>query len=328
MFRTVTATAIVLATSVNLYGKVNLDVDVSTDNGNVANAVNVTADSYFYGANIYVQLTQGQVINLGPGGVDTAPSQAVIDVVPALLFDTFVGRIGSIYGTLAGAVELGAADTFILGPDQVNANWDWSNGTGPMIGNFVFSDDAEGVWSLGVFEWGMYQAKFIGGTVSGGVLQTDFVPGDLDLDGFTGLDDLDILLDQWNTDGSGDPRSDPTGDQYVGLDDLDILLDNWNAGTSQTAWEFDPYAASGDVNGDGFTGLDDLDIVLINFHKNVTPSFEGPDFDGDGFISIADIEIFEHLWSPITFDAATVPEPMSIGIFSLGVFALLQKRRS
>ena len=59
------------------------------------------------------------------------------------------------------------------------------------------------------------------------------IPGDLNSDGFVGLDDLDILLNHWNqevTDGylfSGDPN----GDGYVGLDDLDIVLNHWNEGT-------------------------------------------------------------------------------------------------
>ncbi len=57
--------------------------------------------------------------------------------------------------------------------------------------------------------------------------------GDLNTDGFVGLDDLDIVLANWNqTTIQGDPLTgDPTGDGYVGLDDLDMVLGNWNAGT-------------------------------------------------------------------------------------------------
>ena len=64
------------------------------------------------------------------------------------------------------------------------------------------------------------------------------IPGDLDGDGFVGLDDLDIILNHWNqTVTVGDPlMGDITGtggnpDGFVGLDDLDVLLNNWNAGT-------------------------------------------------------------------------------------------------
>ena len=67
---------------------------------------------------------------------------------------------------------------------------------------------------------------------------TPSIPGDLDGDGFVGLDDLDIILNHWNqTVTVGDLlMGDVTGpgdvpDGYVGLDDLDVLLNNWNAGT-------------------------------------------------------------------------------------------------
>ena len=62
--------------------------------------------------------------------------------------------------------------------------------------------------------------------------------GDLNGDGFVGLDDLDIILNHWNQNVTvGDLlQGDVTGpggspDGYVGLDDLDVLLNNWNTGT-------------------------------------------------------------------------------------------------
>ncbi len=58
------------------------------------------------------------------------------------------------------------------------------------------------------------------------------LPGDLDGDGFVGLLDLDIILNNWNQNvPPADPAADPTGDNFVGLADLDIVLNNWNAGT-------------------------------------------------------------------------------------------------
>jgi hypothetical protein len=60
--------------------------------------------------------------------------------------------------------------------------------------------------------------------------------GDLDQDGYVGLDDLNIVLDMWNQD--VDPgvllSGDPSGDGYVGLEDLNIVLKTWNAGTPPT----------------------------------------------------------------------------------------------
>jgi hypothetical protein len=57
--------------------------------------------------------------------------------------------------------------------------------------------------------------------------------GDLNGDGFVGVDDLNIVLGNWNqTVTPGDLLAgDPTGEGFVGVDDLNIILGNWNAGT-------------------------------------------------------------------------------------------------
>ena len=60
--------------------------------------------------------------------------------------------------------------------------------------------------------------------------------GDLNRDGFVGLDDLDIVLGDWNlTVPPGNQLADPSGDGYIGLDDLDAVLGNWNAGVPSSA---------------------------------------------------------------------------------------------
>ena len=57
------------------------------------------------------------------------------------------------------------------------------------------------------------------------------IPGDLNGDGFVGLDDLDMIILTWNqTVTEPNNQADANGDGYVGLDDLDILLGNWNTG--------------------------------------------------------------------------------------------------
>ena len=56
--------------------------------------------------------------------------------------------------------------------------------------------------------------------------------GDLDGDGFVGINDLNIVLGNWNQNvPPGDPLADPSGDGFVGIDDLNEVLGNWNAGT-------------------------------------------------------------------------------------------------
>ena len=62
------------------------------------------------------------------------------------------------------------------------------------------------------------------------------LPGDLNGDGFVGVDDLNTVLVNWNqVVAPGDAQSgDATGEGYVGVDDLNIVLINWNNGTPPT----------------------------------------------------------------------------------------------
>jgi len=59
------------------------------------------------------------------------------------------------------------------------------------------------------------------------------IVGDLNADGFVGIDDLDIVLLNWNQFvTAGDLLlGDPSGEGFVGVDDLNIVLNNWNDGT-------------------------------------------------------------------------------------------------
>ena len=60
--------------------------------------------------------------------------------------------------------------------------------------------------------------------------------GDLDGDGFVGINDLNIVLAAWNQNvPPGNPLADPSGDGFVGIDDLNTVLGNWNAGTPPAA---------------------------------------------------------------------------------------------
>jgi PEP-CTERM motif len=58
------------------------------------------------------------------------------------------------------------------------------------------------------------------------------IEGDLNDDGFVGIDDLNIVLGAWNQNvPPADPAADPSDDGFVGIDDLNVVLGNWNAGT-------------------------------------------------------------------------------------------------
>lgn len=65
------------------------------------------------------------------------------------------------------------------------------------------------------------------------------IPPDVNADGFVGLDDLDVLLSNWNQNvpigdiDQGDIAG--SGDGYIGLSDLDVILSSWNTGTPPPA---------------------------------------------------------------------------------------------
>ncbi len=61
-------------------------------------------------------------------------------------------------------------------------------------------------------------------------LGTQFqIGGDLNGDGFVGIDDLNLVLGNWNQNvPPGNPLADPNGDGFVGIDDLNEVLSNWN----------------------------------------------------------------------------------------------------
>ena len=61
----------------------------------------------------------------------------------------------------------------------------------------------------------------------------DGVSGDLNGDGFVGIDDLNIVLGAWNQNvPPANPLADPSGDGFVGIDDLGVVLANWNFGVT------------------------------------------------------------------------------------------------
>jgi len=113
--------------------------------------------------------------------------------------------------------------------------WNWS---GSMTHNWYAATEP-GDYSA------TYQV-YVGDTV--GVINNAYTPaqvtfeftnthqqliGDLNTDGFVGIDDLNMVLGNWNQNTQqGDPLTgDPSDDGFVGIDDLNAVLGNWNAGT-------------------------------------------------------------------------------------------------
>ena len=75
---------------------------------------------------------------------------------------------------------------------------------------------------------------------------TQALPGDLNLDGFAGSADLDIVRANWGQAvPAGDlSQGDPSGDGTVGSADLDIIRANWGAGIPAAAAQADPQGSA------------------------------------------------------------------------------------
>ena len=152
-------------------------------------------------------------------------------------------------GTLGGGEQVSTAfDSTSYAPilqesDPVNnpgvfddvMDFDFRNRVGKGRNNshrFNGDIDEVGVWNRPLTAQEIadqYAAAFIEGTTS--------LEGDLNDDGFVGVDDLNIVLVNWNQNVTPGDKSagDPTGEGFVGVDDLNIVLVNWNNGTPPAA---------------------------------------------------------------------------------------------
>jgi hypothetical protein len=70
--------------------------------------------------------------------------------------------------------------------------------------------------------------------------------GDLNGDGFVGIDDINIVLSNWNLPVTPDDllSGDPSGDGFVGIEDLNTVLSNWNSGAPPATGAAIPEPAS------------------------------------------------------------------------------------
>ncbi|RMH21311.1 MAG: PEP-CTERM sorting domain-containing protein [Gammaproteobacteria bacterium] len=102
--------------------------------------------------------------------------------------------------------------------------------------------DLQGVKMVGFY----YEFDIVGTSTGGGMYLTGFraegtpgtpvLTGDLDGDGFVGINDLNLVLGNWNLNvPPGNSLADPSGDGFVGIEDLNTVLGNWNAGTPPPA---------------------------------------------------------------------------------------------
>lgn len=123
------------------------------------------------------------------------------------------------------------------------------------------------------------------------VNRTSFLIGDLTGDGFVGIEDLSIVLGNWNqTVPVGDQsQGDSSGDGFVGIEDLNAVLGNWNATLPDPVVE-------GDLTGDGFVGIEDLNLILGNWNTDGSADTRS-DPTGDNFVGIEDLNLVLGNWN-------------------------------
>ena len=165
-------------------------------------------------------------------GHPQSPDPAFFDAFPSLEFDTYVsnGVLGEPVTTL-GAVDLGCSPAPTCDADAVCIAWFTPHADvidALALSRITLAEDAAGTWSFLASSHPAEGPNVLNsGRIVGGRL---FFAGDLNLDGFVGHFDLDIVLAMWGQSGPGitDPRADANGDDFVGQADLDITLTDWS----------------------------------------------------------------------------------------------------
>ncbi len=214
----------------------------SVDNNNTVPGV--VANKYLVDGGGADWLTAALLLNLSAGSVyndplfnGNLPQENSWGSLPDLEFDTWVGVPGDGTNSILGsAADLGdAPGPPIFTGQKVSASWfnnDPSNTGLTRIANISLTDDAMGTFTTRVSFSGFPNAQVINeyGFIINGEIYFH-IDGDLDNNGFVGLSDLDLILNNWNLNiPAANPIADANNDGFVGLDDLDIVLNNWNAG--------------------------------------------------------------------------------------------------
>ena len=98
----------------------------------------------------------------------------------------------------------------------------------------IAADERAGIYSPGGDTTAITRSN--GTFTINGTTYGDHLIGDLSGDGFVGIDDLSIVLGNWNDAVAHGvfTLGDPTGDGFVGIDDLNVVLSHWNEGTPPT----------------------------------------------------------------------------------------------
>ncbi|HDZ21645.1 hypothetical protein LCGC14_0315850 [marine sediment metagenome] len=144
-------------------------------------------------------------------------------------------------------------------------------------------------------------------------------PGDFDGDGDVDADDIDLLCDNlgdaaYDVDGDGDADED---DMIYLIETLVELTDGVRVGTKR-----------GDFNLDGLVNGTDLALMKVAFGQPGQDYADG-NANCDAFVNGTDLAILKTNFGFIAPPSpGGVPEPVTIGLLSLGGLAMLRRRRS
>ena len=203
---------------------------------NVGFYADVRADGNgFAGADNFGKLVDGGL--LPAGETMTVQGDLILDAGATVSFDIATSGINDLLN-LTGALTAGGtldvaldASVSALAEGDTYDLFDFASASGTFATINLPTLDSGLEWDL--------SNLYVTGEIS--VATVSAIPGDLNGDGYVGLDDLQPILDHWNQNVTvGDPMmgdiSGPGGvpDGYVGLDDLQPVFDHWNEGVPPT----------------------------------------------------------------------------------------------
>ncbi len=152
-------------------------------------------------------------------------------------YSVAVDQMGGVYITggtghdLAGPHVGGIYDAFLIKFDSMGSKlWSQQLGTTGFDESTSMDVDSEGNIYISGYTGGSFDGVNEGGYDAFLIKLVAPLAGDLNGDGFVGVDDLMMILGAWNQIlPVNELLADPSGDGFVGIDDLNIILSNWNA---------------------------------------------------------------------------------------------------
>ncbi len=235
-----------------------LSVTVLVDQGGVAadafigNGATVTVDTAVAAVN---ELTiDGSTLRIDPSGDLNVLGDLLASAVnTTLAFGVDAGGVNQI--DVGGIADLSST---VIDFDLLNSFIPANNQTFDLLtattipGTPVVDGADFNGWGLSIIPGGngqILRATYIGSLI-----------GDLDGDGFVGINDLNIVLANWNQNvPPGNPLADPSGDGFVGIDDMNTVLGNWNAGT--------PPGGSGNIPEPGMLSVWLISVLVSAYRR-------------------------------------------------------------